>query len=320
MELEQDEWTGKFFENLEVIGWQGRSNGYKVYFVKCSICACDPELYGDGIFRIQKNHLMCGIKPCGCSKNPKRSEQQYITLCHRQAEKLGCSFNGWSGDYIKSQTRLSLNCKDHGEWTTTSIRHFLGSNSSCPLCGYEKCREINTKSDKEIIDKFFATGSFVDGTLFKRSDRLNSQNKKCFWEVYCPACQATATCSHVNLLRGTLPCDCGRIRQRQAYINLIKDDDVPIAIKFGISYKASLRLEYQTRKTHFNVEQLFVYEFDNVEDCFEAERELKSRLICGVLGKADFPDGYTETTYLYNIDDILKTFQKFSGKYIKETI
>lgn len=314
--MKVDEFCGEIFTNLEVTAFLEMRGRTPMYLVRCTVCALDVELYGDGVFKASKQSIKSGSLPCGCSKTPHRTEQQYEVLCRRQAEKQGYLFNGWAGVYSKGDTKLRLLCGKHGEWDSTEIRHFLKSGCGCPSCGDDKCRLINTKSDDLITDKFFATGSFVDGTTFSRSQRLNSQGKRCFWSVYCPACETTSECSHSNLQRGTLPCDCGRSRQRQAYINLIKDGETSLAVKFGISYNSLHRMGYQVRKSAYSVEQLFVYEFNKVEDCYQAERELKQSLTCGILSKYDFPDGYTETTYIHNIDAILKTFERFGGSYI----
>ncbi|MNR51607.1 hypothetical protein D3C85_1713010 [compost metagenome] len=56
-----------------------------------------------------------------------------------------------------------------------------------------------------------------------------------------------------------------------------------------------------------------VYIFNETEACKIAEKEVKNSMLCGVLEKAVLPDGYTETTHLENLNDIIKIFAFHGG-------
>ena len=87
--LQQDEWSlskPRFGEEgqLEVVGWSGRDRGStKWYVIKCSKCSTDKELYGEGYFKASKFNLLKPAIPCGCSRRPRLTGQQYITVAQR---------------------------------------------------------------------------------------------------------------------------------------------------------------------------------------------------------------------------------------------
>lgn len=61
----------------------------------------------------------------------------------------------------------------------------------------------------------------------------------------------------------------------------------------------SLFQEKVKRESIFNLEQ--------------AERECKEQLECGVVLKRDMPDGWTETTYVYNLEKIVEIYERNGG-------
>lgn len=50
------------------------------------------------------------------------------------------------------------------------------------------------------------------------------------------------------------------------------------------------------------------------EDQLKAERECLQELECGVVLKRDMPDGYTETTWYYNLEKIIQIYERNGGK------
>lgn len=126
-ELEQDEFSlgrptfGK--ENqLTVIGWKGKSGANKYYVVRCSECAKDPELFGDGIFKINKGHLCRGSIPCNCSSHYTNIDaHQYSVRITRECKVRNLVFHGFIGDFLGVKTRVKLECQKHGIWETSNI-------------------------------------------------------------------------------------------------------------------------------------------------------------------------------------------------------
>ena len=59
-----------------------------------------------------------------------------------------------------------------------------------------------------------------------------------------------------------------------------------------------------------------VWEFPNVDSCKNAEKEVKKSLYCGIFTKAEIPDGWTETTSIKSIEQIIQIYKKYNGTYV----
>ena len=84
----EDDFIGKTFgeeDQITVLGWFGEKSGSnKKYTVECSVCKKDPELFYDGKFLITKGKLLVGRLPCGCSKAPRWTKEQYEIMIKRE--------------------------------------------------------------------------------------------------------------------------------------------------------------------------------------------------------------------------------------------
>lgn len=298
---------------LEVIGWNRLPDNGRLYYIKCSICCKDPELFGDGIFTTSASALSRGSIPCGCAINPRWTKNQYLVKCERKAKFSGYIFKNFYGDWKGKSTKLEIVCQKHGEWYTATIDSFVNAGQGCPCCRTDKLRESRLKEDHTMIQSFFSSGQFSPNTLFWRSDRKDSENKAKYWYMYCPICECTAESLAYSLQSGHVPCDCSTSRQKQAYINILYNNDVPIAVKFGVSNNPKNRLKTQQSLSPLYVYQHIVMEFPSKQQCLKAERECKSSMQCGILSKDLMPDGYTETTYCHNLDQIIQIYEKNGG-------
>ena len=75
-------WIGRTFNNGKLTVVDGGSrNNYCV--VRCSVCAEDTELLGDGLFTTYISNLNRGGLPCGCSKKHHWSLRQYEVIIRR---------------------------------------------------------------------------------------------------------------------------------------------------------------------------------------------------------------------------------------------
>ena len=312
-----DELNKRFgtFKQLEVIGWSGRdTRGYKFYILKCDICSRDNELFGEGYFKILRNNLLNGVLPCGCSKSPRWSQEQFYTICSRKASDLGYIFSGFVGEWEGAHTKVSMLCHTHGVWETTTIHSVTAGGTGCPLCKVIKVGEKNRKTDEVMIKSFLSTGYFHPETQFWRSQRTNSMGYKPYWYVFCPSCETSGESANSDLRIGKRPCMCGAHQQLEAYIHLVVDNGTTVAVKFGVTGNSNNRLRQQrSRTTSYNIEAYTLYRFLTKVDCRNAERECKRELECGVVLKRDFPDGYTETTWAYNIDKIIEIYERNGG-------
>lgn len=298
---------------LQVLGWAGKSGGHKLYIVKCSVCALDGELFGDGVFSSLKCNILRGQTPCGCAKFVRYTEAQYRTLCKRAANDLNCVFIGWVGEYKKIETRVKVECIEHGVWSTGSIHSLVLNGSGCPQCRTEALRSSRLKPDEDMIKSFFASGVFHPDTKFWRSPRKTKQNRAIYWNVYCPDCDSVAETQSDSLQSGCKSCECSRYSQKEAYVNIIYDGDFPLALKFGISNLSSNRLTSQNRSSVYRIENHSTFKFEDVFSCKKAERDCKDVLICGVVDKCAMLDGWSETTYTNNLEEIENIYLSNGG-------
>lgn len=317
--LQQDEWslTAPTFgedNQLTVVGWSGKCFYNKHYILKCMRCSEDLELFGQGYFRSKKGHLVRGQVPCGCTRTPRWSEDQFAILCSRKARELGYTFLGFVGDWKGAYTRTEVLCEEHGEWSSGNINNLFSIHRGCPKCHAEAIAKANKKPDDVMIASFFASGGFHPDTKFWRSERKNNRGWCPYWYMFCPECDERGESQRGDLQQGKRPCACNNQRQQECYINLLIDDhNNPIAIKFGIAIDSKQRIKKQDLYSVYTIKQHSVYQFLDAVSCKRAERECKKELECGVVLKRDMKDGYTETTYAYNLDKIVEIYERNGG-------
>lgn len=319
--LQQDEWSlaaptfGKEGQ-LTVVGWSGKSGTNKFYILKCSKCSQDSELFGDGYFRSRKSSIVKGTVPCGCSKKPEWTKEQFTVLCSRKAEEIGYKFLGLEGEWKGHSTKIKMLCKKHSEWSSGNIHHLINNGVGCPGC--RTGVEVKTKPDDVMIDSFYKSGAFHPETEFWRSARKNSEGKKVYWHMSCPECGETGEVTSSNLQKGKRPCACSQHRQQECYVNwLIDNNNVAVAIKFGIANNSKQRIKQQDSKSAYTLKQHSVYSFPSVQQCKQAERECKKELETGVVLKRDMPDGYSETTWAYNIGRVKDIYERNGGVLVE---
>lgn len=319
----QDLWSleqERFGESgqLQVIGWNGLYQSSKYYFLACDLCSKDLELFPTGIFKSMRSDLVRGTIPCGCGKLPKWSKEQWEIRATRASDSKNLTFKGFVGDWLGKLTKVSLECNVHGEWCTGSLDTLVNRKNSCPGCRTDKVRVLKLKPDSLMIQSFMESGVFPEGTRFWRSNRKTLQGAKVYWHSYCPECQTESESFCGDLQAGKRSCQCSRLAQKECYINLIQDEDNILAIKFGIASISERRLKSQNKSSIYSVSPYITYKFPTATSCRNAERECKRSLICGVMTRYEMPDGFTETTYPYNIEHIIKIYQKYGGVMIMQ--
>lgn len=300
-------------DHLEIIGWSGRNRSNKLYIVRCGKCAKDPELFGEGFFRSSKGNMEAGQIPCGCSKSPNWSREQLFIRCTRKAQELGHEFLGFDGDWMAIRTKVTMYCKRHGEWSSSNIDNLLNGDRGCPGCKVETLSKLYKKPDEIMVENFLSTGAFHPETKFWRSERLNSFGRKSHWFMSCPECEQIGEATHSDLNRGQRPCGCSKQRQQECYINWVKDGETPVVIKFGMATNSLRRVRQQNSKSVYKISAYLVYTFPDVSSCKKAERECKQELECAILPKEEIPDGWTETTWIYNLDKIIEIYERNGG-------
>lgn len=293
---------------------EGRKSKILRYSVSCSICKEDSELFGNGIFETDISNLKAGKLPCGCSLAPKWTEgQMKVRLKRKSLESNDVSFIDFAESFKGNTTKIILSCNQHGEWSTSNVANYLNRGKGCPSCRRQAFGAARKKSDEDMIESFFFGNTFHKDTKFTRT------NKTSFWSVYCPVCDTTNDSFSGSLQVGCKPCRCSRQDQKYAYVNVIKDAEIVIAVKFGITGKSSKERSYeQNRKSVFDVSNLITWEFSSQQLARSAEKFCKDNLDTAILLKEEMPDGYTETTFPSNIDFIIRTFDHYGGVKINK--
>jgi hypothetical protein len=281
--------------------------------MRCSVCSLDEELYGTEPFRISKPAIMAGQQPCGCSKCPKRNSEQFKVLLNRKATLLGYTFIGFAQEYKGKTTKISLSCNKHGVWTSGIISNFLHRSIGCPECKKELVSKRFRKPDHEMVEVLNSLKLFPEGTTFTRTDE-KTKSGQFLWRTSCPVCEGYGISDYTSLKKGSRSCDCKKQNPTQSYINLINDAGLTIALKFGVSKNAANRLIELRKDSVFEVEPFAVFNFTNSKACRAAEQECLRVLECGILSKQEIDNGFTETTYTYNLEKIVSIFKSFGGE------
>lgn len=112
---------------------------------------------------------------------------------------------------------------------------------------------------------------------------------------------------------------CAGRSQQECYINVVKDGDLPVALKLGISKNSDIRLKIQNSRNKLNMERIALYSFPTVAQCKAAERCCKKTLRRKVVSKQDMPDGWTETVALTDYDKVVSIYERFGGVRVDTT-
>ena len=325
-DMQQDEFCGSVFGeggHLTVVGWSVRRGNPKLYLVKCSVCEQDKELFGDGVFQIRKAELLRGVLPCGCSINRRWTPHQYGILLTREPhlEKYTIPKEQFLREKLRNKDKIQVVCIDHGVFSS-SLTNLLHNKTGCPVCSLE-VTSIRLRSYPKVslpvethIQDFFKSGVFHPDTIFSKNiERKSAEGYSVFFDVTCGACGWVYTSRYASLKLGKRGCSCSRSRhdQTQAYIHSVVDSGWDVCLKFGIARDATKRHKQQQRKSALDILPLKVYNFPTTAQCRAAERECLNTLDCGTVSKRDMPDGYTETTYLRNLDAIIAIYKKHGG-------
>lgn len=287
------------------------------YVFRCKICLQDPELFGNSLFYTDRTSYSKGSLFCGCAKKVTWSEDQAVVKSIRSSKRAGHIFNGIVQPYIGSNSWCNLTCSLCSHSFTSKLSNLWSLERGCRRCrdinGLKSARAKIAKTDEDMIKSFMASGSYSEDTIFKRTDKTTKNGQKVYWEFTCTVCGELVESQQGHLQKGKTGCKCSWHKQTEAYINLVKDGNEIIAIKFGISKNSENRRITHNYNTPYEIEMLCVYKFSNIKSCKDAEATCKQSLECGIIPKNMFNGGYTETTYPYNIDKIIKIYSDLGG-------
>lgn len=318
--LQEDHHKGEVFGDLgqvTVVGWSGwYRDTHKYYVIYCTVCAKDPDLFGEGYFRVRYSNLSKSKSslPCGCLKH-NWSKEQYKIIVERRALTLGYSFVGFKEENPRSWSKIILNCGIHGDWDTTAINNFLYKSQKCPFCVKEEnSYNLRSSTQESYIEDFRNFGGYPEGSEFWRSERKNTQNCMPFWYTRCSDCNEVTEAHQQQIKLGIVSCSCKSSQiPTHSYIFVIEEDSIPVALKFGITKNIRARAYNIRIKTKLTVRFLGSWCYPTGKDCRSAERKCREMLQCGVLDKQTLKDGHTETTWVYNLDKIIEIYESSGG-------
>lgn len=315
--IEPDSSYGLVVGTLMVVGrvifYNDNGNRCDMCVVRCSVCAGDYELHRGGYYTIDKNHLKNGVKPCGCAKLPRWKEWQYEVLAQRASEKVALKFIGWSEPYKKAYTRCILDCPVHGQYSITTLNSLINNTRGCPRCWYDNAPLLQPKPDKTMIESFLASGSFSPETIFYRSERKTNKGKRTYWFVECPDCNSLGESASSDLQAGKRPCTCSIKSPKYSYLLLLSDEGVDLALKLGVTSNYKRRFKDLYNHSKYSVDVVGVWEYITPSECRKAELDCLRTLDCGILTKEVLTNGYTETTSINNLEQIVKIFEENGG-------
>lgn len=279
--------------------------------VHCSICCKDPEMYGEGYFKTTIKEIYKDGEPCGCSKFAHRSEKQRLVEAKRCCEYNGYMFHGFITEYDDYHTRCLVECPIHGTWDQR-LESVLNKRM-CPVCAKMRTHDTIRLKKEQVFEKVMATGMFPEGTTIEKSDRLDHRGSPAYWDVYCPTCAATNSAKQGALYLGHRPCDCLYKDQVFAYIQMFKSDDIVIAIKYGITNNVPRRAIGIKKYSVYDMITFGAWKFETSEMCRRAEHECGKSVERPALQKFELKQGYTETTWAYNLDKIIGIYESYGG-------
>lgn len=189
-----------------------------IYILECSICSLDEELWPLGSITDNNLKSLNTRKVCGCGDRVLWTEAQYKILLTREAQRTGFIFLGFATKFEGYATKVSFRGKNHEEIIeTTSIGLFLKGVRG-KYFGVIKAGNSHKKDYCSYIDRFYATGKFIKGTIFGSSIDGTANRD---WSYRCPLCSSDefvvgGLCSGVfkgrtsDLLLGRRVCRCGK--------------------------------------------------------------------------------------------------------------
>ena len=286
---------------LEVIGIAGKQGTNVIYKVTCTECSKDKELFPDGYFVSKKCNLLKGSKPCGCSKQPKWEPFQYLMLACRAA-KDRFIVHGFAEDFHGKNTKLNLEClKDRHKWTA-NISSIINRGQGCPRCNVEqkktpehialqKCIDICKEMNYDVVG--FVSGYKNSTSRFEYICKIHGKQKVRYNDFVNGGtrCSGCATTGYSVVKQGTF------------YVYQWTKDEHSF-IKFGITNQKEIsRIKKQKRETKYNYEKVWSATFGDGSIPLYIENYIKnSGIEIGVISKEEFPDGFTETTCVDNLD------------------
>lgn len=132
--------SGRFTEGHKFTRSSRRSKGGRTIYwdVHCPVCSVDEYVKAgvcSGVFTSYQGSLRTGMQPCRCCETyrwPQVQREYQLKKLMSETEKY--SFVGWAGSYKGSQSKVVVECKEHGTVNAGYLAGVLARNRFCPSC------------------------------------------------------------------------------------------------------------------------------------------------------------------------------------------
>lgn len=270
---------------------------------------CNTPFYKRPSRLRETNNKLCR---CNTSSNFSGWTEQLRTFQMKDiAHTKGLNFLGWESTYVNSKSYLYVKCPKHTHYKVSVNNFTKPTENNCPDCYDDRRGE----SARHTLEDFVLKGKEVHGDLYDYSDYeyIDSRTSS---NIHCSECKGTFTATYDNHINKKQGCGlCKGKRAKNLYLLLIKDDGVPIGIKYGIATSTEKRIENHITATGFDFEIIRNLVFDENYQCREAETYIKRFYgNKGYLPKSVFKKGNTETVSLLKLQEILEIFDKLERK------
>ena len=208
-----------------------------IFKVNCNICSNDVELFPLGYFLSNKASLRLGTMPCGCSKSPKFSKEQYLIKINRLCNDLGYVFLGIKGSWKGVRTLIKLHnpCTEN-TWETTTVHKFLSGTRDPKKGIIEFSNRVKIETETHVAD---FKKIFGEKYSYKRLSNCGSEKDyQYLWEVSCDDCKEdifsktksagyTFKVTRSSLKLGITPCRCsGRFSYTEGMMKVKIEHDL----------------------------------------------------------------------------------------------
>lgn len=228
-----------------------------------------------------------------------------------RCDEMGYTYLGWCNDRPFSfDARFGFKCNKHGRVGKAGVKNFF-SRISCRSCADEFRGKLQRKGGKTLIEK--AKG--VHGDLFDYSLVPEDIGVKDKVDIICRehGVFSQNMDNHTNNRRGCPHCSTtGYSSYKSGYLYLLKVDAA--MLKFGITNNHPDERIYQIQyHTDFYIEPLRYYKFEDglIPKRIEQEILRDSSIRRSFLDKSQMKSGYTETTYIFYLRNILDIIDKY---------
>ncbi len=233
-----------------------------------------------------------------CSGKMALTTETFIKKAH---EIHGDKYDYSLVKYKNLKTKVSIVCKEHGVFTQQPTHHLHEKN------GCSKCSGCERSSTPEFIEK--ASKVHNGKYTYPKTNYVNAHK---LVKVECSEHGEFKITPNAHLGGSGCP-ECSNHNQQFAYIHVIYDGELPIALKYGIEKVHGRRQKHQDNKCIYKVSSMLYYHFSTPKSCRSAEQECKRIFGKGVLTKNEMKDGYTETTNITNLYKIIAIYEKWGG-------